>query len=139
MEYILGFISALVAILIFRFVLAKDIDDLKQFYVTYSQTHIHEIIKNNLPDSEFEIKRPMSQSLNHEKSMFLRVVFIEDNAYWIKNNTFFIADVEAGMVVEGTAREVDTMGMDRVQLDKMIYIVDVLTEGDNGDRGNTRK
>jgi hypothetical protein len=61
--------------------------------------------------------------------MYTRVVFLENQAYWIKNNTLFVADMEEGFVDEQTTREVDTMGMDRVQLEKVIHIVEALTEG----------
>ena len=61
--------------------------------------------------------------------MYTRVVFVENQAYWIKNNTLFVADMDEGMVDEDTTREVDTMGMNKVQLEKVIHIVDALTEG----------
>jgi hypothetical protein len=61
--------------------------------------------------------------------MYTRVVFVENQAYWIKNNTLFVADMEDDMVDEATTREVDTMAMDKVQLEKVIYIVEALTEG----------
>jgi hypothetical protein len=78
-----------------------------------------------------------TQSANHEKSIHLKVLFIGEEAYWIKENALFIADQEDGIVKEDTARRVDTMGMNSVQLDRLIYIVDVLNEGNENDRGYT--
>jgi len=49
----------------------------------------------------------------------------------------FTAEQEDGIVKEDTARRVDTMGMNSVQLDRLIYIVDVLNEGNENDRGYT--
>ena len=95
------------------------------------------MIKDSLPDSLFlPIQKPR-QTLNHEKSVNLRVLFIDKEAYWIKENKLFIADHESGVVKEDTARRVDTMGMNRVQLDKVIYIVDILNEGNKNDSGRT--
>ena len=58
-----------------------------------------------------------------------RVLIIDNEAYWIKNNTVFMAEVINGEVEKETTREVDTMAMDKVQLKKMIFIVEKLKEG----------
>ena len=137
MDYLLGFLVAIVMLLFFRFVAPKVISKDFGNKVRYSQSHIHEMIKYNIPQSMlYPIKKP-SQSSRHEKSINLRVLFIEKEAYWIKENALFIAEQEDGIVQEGTARRVDTMGMDRVQLEKLIYIVDTLNEGTDNDRGYT--
>jgi hypothetical protein len=135
MDYLLGFLVAIGMFLFFRFfgpkVFSKDFGN----KIRYSQSHIHEIIKHSLLDSMFyPIKKP-TQSSHHEKSINLRVLFIEKEAYWIKENALFTAEQEDGIVKEDTARRVDTMGMNRVQLEKLIYIVDVLNEGNENDRG----
>ena len=129
MEFLLGFVLASAIIFLFRFFVIKNINQDKAWMIKYSQTRVHEIIKDYVPDHEFEIKRPNTQSQNHRNSMYTRVVFVENQAYWIKNNTLFVADMEEGLVDEQTTREVDTMGMDRVQLEKVIHIVEALTEG----------
>ena len=82
------------------------------------------------------IKKP-TQSDNCEKLMNVKVLFIDKEAYWIKENALFIADQEDGIVKEDTARRVDTMGMNGVQLEKVMYIVDILNEGNENDRGYT--
>jgi predicted small secreted protein len=128
-EFLLGFILAIATVFVFRFFIIKDINQSTSWAIRYSQTRIHEIIKNYVPDYAFEIKKPITQSENHKNSMYTRVVFVENQAYWIKNNTLFVADMEEGMVDEETTREVDTMAMDKVQLEKVIHIVEALTEG----------
>jgi hypothetical protein len=129
MEFLLGFILAISAVLVFRFFIAKDYNETQTWQIRYSQTRIHEIIKNYIPEYQFEVKKLATQSNNHKNSMYTRVVFVENQAYWIKNNTLFVADMEEGMVNEETAREVDTMAMNKVQLDRVINIVEALTEG----------
>jgi hypothetical protein len=137
MDYLLGFLVAIAAFLFFRLfgtkVISKDFGN----KIRYRQTHIHEIIKYNIPDSMFYPTQKPTQSANHEKSIHLKVLFIGEEAYWIKENALFIADQEDGIVKEDTARRVDTMGMNSVQLDRLIYIVDVLNEGNENDRGYT--
>jgi len=61
------------------------------------------------------------------------------NAYWIKDNTVYSADILDGIIQEDSTKKVDIMSMDKVQLDEMIYIIDMLTEGasnENGSSGN---
>jgi hypothetical protein len=137
MDYLLGFLVAIGMFLFFRLIAPKMISKDFGNSVRYSQTHIHEIIKYNIPESMFHpIKKP-TQSANCEKVMNVKVLFIDKEAYWIKENALFIADQEDGIVKEDTARRVDTMGMNGVQLEKLIYIVDVLNEGNKNDRGYT--
>lgn len=137
MDYLLGFLVAIGMFLFFRFVAPRTISKDLGPKIRYSQTHIHEIIKNNIPDSMFSPVKNPTQSTHHEKSMQFKVLFIEKEAYWIKENALFIAEQEDGVVKEETARRVDTMGMNRVQLEKVIYIVDALNEGTDNDRGYT--
>jgi hypothetical protein len=134
-EYFIGFLIAFGLIILLRVLVPKIVKSESAIKIKYSQSHIHDMIKDSLPDSPFlPIQKPR-QTLNHEKSVNLRVLFIDKEAYWIKENKLFIADHESGVVKEDTARRVDTMGMNRVQLDKVIYIVDVLNEGNENDRG----
>ena len=131
MEYLAGSILTLLGMFALstfyfknRLIFSKNINAIR-----YSQSHIYEITKDFIPDELFLKKQRDTQSRNHEKSMYTRVVFLDNEAYWIKNNTLFVADMNEGIVSEETARKVDTMGMDRVQLEKVIHIVEALTEG----------
>jgi len=63
---------------------------------------------------------------------------MEDQAYWIKDNIFYTADVMGDGVDKDTTRRVDTMVMNKVQLDKMMFIIDRLREGNSNDSGSTR-
>jgi hypothetical protein len=137
MEYLLGFAMAIIAILAFRFALLYKIDNDQLPPIKYSQSHVHEMIKYYLPSSLFQKKRNKTQSDKHEEKLYTRVVFLENQAYWIKDNALLIADLEDGIVLEETARKVDTIGMDRVQLDKVIGIVNALTEGRKDDSGHS--
>ena len=67
------------------------------------------------------------------------MVVVGKNAYWIKDNVFYEADVVDGDVDKKTARQVDTMAMDKVQLNKMMSIVEKLTEGTHNDYWDSGK
>ena len=135
MEFLLGSVATVLAILVLRSAIIKDLSKNSKISIRYSQSHIYEITKEFIPDEFFFKKQRDTQSKSHEKSMYTRVVFLDNEAYWIKNNALFVADMEEGVVAEETARVVDTMGMDKVQLEKVIHIVEALTEGRKDDSG----
>jgi hypothetical protein len=137
-EYFLGFLVAIVMLVLLRLLVPRIIKNNPTTKIKYSQTHIHNIIKDNLPDHLFLPMKKPRQTINHEKSIHLKILFFEKEAYWIKENALFIAEQEDGIVKEETAKRVDTIGMNRVQLEKVIYIVDILNEGNQNDSGYTR-
>lgn len=69
-----------------------------------------------------------SQSKRHIQENMLRVIVIEDYAYWIKDNVFFVAETDSGSVLHHTAKQVDTLNMSKHDIDKMIFILDKLKE-----------
>lgn len=135
MEFLLGSVATVLAILVLRSAMIKDLSKNSKISIRYSQSHIYEITKDFIPDEFFFKKQRDTQSKSHEKSMYTRVVFLDNEAYWIKNNALFVADMDEGVVAEETARRVDTIGMDKVQLEKVIHIVEALTEGRKDDSG----
>jgi hypothetical protein len=63
---------------------------------------------------------------------------MDNQAYWIKDNLFYTADMSIdGNVNKDTTRIVDTMTMNSVQLDKMMFIIDRLREEAFYDRGGS--
>jgi hypothetical protein len=80
-----------------------------------------------------------TQSSRHYLNSGTKFVMYNRSAYWIKDNTVYSADILDGIIQEDSAKTVDIMSMDKVQLDEMIYIIDILTEGasnENGSSGN---
>jgi hypothetical protein len=82
-------------------------------------------------------KKKISQTTKHYESVNIKVVIAEHQAYWIANNKFYVADVDHQnhMVNQETAREVDTMTMDDVQLKRISEIVELLRK-DTDDSSN---
>ena len=64
----------------------------------------------------------------------------KDKAYWVLNNTFYIADANNGNVIEESIKAVDTMDMSQEEIDFMLSILDNLNNGgnfnDNSGSGN---
>jgi len=74
-----------------------------------------------------------TQSAKHQEDSTTKVIVVDDEAYWIKNNTFYKAPLVNQKIDKDSAEKVDTTNMDKVQLDKMLFIVDKLTEGTSDD------
>jgi len=91
-----------------------------------SQSAIHNRTKFfNPPESKIEI---FSQSKKHIQQHMLRVMVIENKAYWVKDSVFFVAETDNGNVLHDTAKQVDTSDMSKSDIDKMMFILDKLKE-----------
>jgi hypothetical protein len=74
-----------------------------------------------------------SQSQIRREKENVRVIVVENEAYWIKDNAFYTAPLINDLINKDAAVQVDTTHMDKVQLDKMLFILDRLREGINND------
>lgn len=133
MEYLLGMFSTLLVALI----MSGKIINNKKISLKYRQSHIFEIVKPILPP----IKKPevKTQSKTYEDKTNVKVIIMYNQAFWIKDNVFYMADMKEGYVDKETTRRVDTMGMDKVELDKMLFIMDQLRDGKINDSGSSGK
>lgn len=91
-----------------------------------SQSAIHNKVKIVSPVPEK--KKIFSQSMGHIQKHMLRVMVIENKAYWVKDNIFFVAETNNGNVLHETAQQVDTSDMSKSDIDKMMFILDKLKE-----------
>ena len=81
-----------------------------------------------------------TQSKIHYDKTNVKVIILDNNAYWIKDNIFYKAPIDGQSIDKESAEQVDTIHMDKVQLDKMLFIMDKLREGINDDsRGSGDK
>ena len=136
MEYFLGSITTLILFLLISKAVFKDLPEDKPVSIRYSQSHIHNLMSPLLPKN-IKFNNKKTQSMNHYNKHNLRVIMIENSAYWVKDNVFYMADLVSGEVNPETTRVVDTMGMDSVESDKMLFIMDRLREGLDNDSGGT--
>lgn len=81
-----------------------------------------------------------TQSTMHYDKTNIKVIIFDNNAYWIKDNIFYRAPLVNELIDKESAEQVDTIHMDKVQLDKMLFIMDKLREGISDDsRGSGNK
>ena len=91
-----------------------------------------------LPEIKKYKKKAITQSSRHEEKTNTRVVIFDNKAYFVKDGTFYCAEMHGTEIDGANATLVDTMGMDKVQLDKMLFIMDQLRDGNKNDSGDSR-
>jgi hypothetical protein len=139
MEYFLGSAITMIAMFVTTRLISSTQVNKKNDIPRYSQSHIHMLILPLLPEIRQYKKRAITQSSKHEEKINIRVVILDNKAYFVKNGTFYCADMHGTEIDKASATLVDTIGMDKVQLDKMLFIMDQLRDGkrnDSGDSGN---
>jgi hypothetical protein len=105
----------------------------------YRQTNIFELVKPLLPPISSLKPDRKSQAINHENKTNVKVIIMGNQAFWIKDNMFYMADMDGQHINKESTKRVDTMAMDKVELDKMLFIMDQLRDrniNDSGSSGN---
>lgn len=137
MEYLIGSFTTFALVMLMSFFKKENVEKQK-VTVRYSQSHIFDLVRPLLPPIiNSPIKKRISQSTKYEEKTNIRVLIIDNVAYWVKENVFYKAEVMNNGVDSETTQVVDTIGMDSVELDKMLFIMDRLREGLDSDSGST--
>jgi hypothetical protein len=97
--------------------------------INYSQSYIDNLISQKILEDFLPKTKKKTQSSEHNKKTEIRVLIVEGEAYWIVEQTLYVAKLINGIVDNETAKKVDTMTMNTVQLEKTQFIVQKLTEG----------
>ena len=107
--------------------------------VLYRQSDMHNILKDFFFKDIFDDKVIKSQSKIWKEKQTTRVVIIDQRAYWVSNNMFYVGDTVDGKVRPETGKPLDTTKMSKREVDKMLFILDNLKNGkinDSGSAGN---
>ena len=114
----------------------------KRFSKTlYRQSDVHKLLKYFFSIRLLNEEEPISQLTKRKEKNMTKVIFVDNQAYWVSENTFFVAESVNGEIQRQTARPVNTNGLSKVDLDKMLFILDSLKNGsknDSGSSGNER-
>lgn len=142
MEYFLGSAITFAILYITNRIVTKESNPKveKRVLKPFTQSQKNEIIVNHLGFQPVVFSKVIqeTQAMKHfMNNGTIRVVLSHDKAYWISNSKLLVADLIDGNIDKENAKVVDTMGMDKVELDKVIFIVEELTKGANNDNGNS--
>jgi len=139
MDFFAGsLITLLVSAVVYRLIV-KERKSLSFFAPKYTQSYNYRLLKPILGDHPvYDVinEKMRTQATDHFDSKHIRMVIMDDYAYWIRNNVLVCAELNEEGFDEKTTKEVDIMGMDKVELNKMITVVDKLTEGNKHDGGS---
>lgn len=90
-----------------------------------SQSYIYN--KTKVFHSQPAVKaEKQSQSRQFLLENTINVAIFDNRAYWIKDNAFFSADVVDGNIAKDNVQEIQTDGMSKDDMDKMLLILDKL-------------
>jgi hypothetical protein len=137
-KYFLGSAITLLTIFVIAKFFYKEEKTVKRINpYRYSQSAIHHLVNPFIPKNKIVKEKKISQTRKHFDKTNIRVIIVEDEAYWIKDNIFYTAAMTDEGVDKDTTSVVDTMGMNKVQLDKMLFIIDQLRDGKQHDSGSS--
>jgi hypothetical protein len=108
----------------------------KMNYKVTKQSEMHNILKTFF-SRDIQQNKTFSQLAKRSEDGNTKVVIIDNSAYWVKNNIFYVSSLINGRPNPNEAVPVDIYNMPKNELDKMLFILDNLGGGKN-ERGNSR-
>lgn len=108
--------------------------------IKYSQSATFEKTRQFMPKTTNKKPKIVSQAMKHVENHMVKIIVVENKAYWVKDNIFYMADTNNGKIIGETAEPIDTANMSKKDIDKMLFILDNLGKGksknDSGSAGN---
>jgi hypothetical protein len=111
-------------------VIIKKKNNKKYSSIQYRQSDMHEILKYFFSLNVQQKEKPLSQFNKRIEKSMLKVIVAEDQAYWVLDNVFYVADALDNQVDPETARPVNVENMSKLEMEKMLFILDSLKDGD---------
>lgn len=138
MEYVL--VMGLTLIVFCSIIVVITKKEKKSFNkIVYRQSDMHNILKDFFFKDIDNEKVFTSQSKIWREKQTTKVVILDQKAYWISNNIFYVGEAVDGKVKPETGQPLDTSNMSKREIDKMLFILDNLKNGklnDSGSAGN---
>jgi hypothetical protein len=99
----------------------------------YRQSDMHRMLKYFFSLEITNNKKHPSQLTKRREKSMIKVIVMENQAYWVSDNTFYVAKAFEGEVLPDTAKPVDIENMSRKDIDRMLFILDNLKNGKDND------
>lgn len=103
----------------------------------YRQSDIHKKLKPFLFAETINSNKQTQMDKMLEKNS-VSVMIMDNKAYWVFQNVFYTADFVDGNVDPETTKPIDTSSMSRSDMEKMLFILDNLGDGNKNDSSGTR-
>ena len=137
MDYIL--VVGLTTVLTYSIIKVMAIKNNRKFgKVLYRQSDMHNVLSKVYP--LVPKKTEKSYCKYRENSIdTVKVVIFDGKAYWVFNNTFYVAQTEGDNVLPETAEPINTSGLSKDEVSKMLSILDGLIGGSSNDSSGAGK
>lgn len=139
MEFLLGLLAGIAVTYLAIRIISSEIRSSVPLKLSYRQSDVFQAL---LPVLEYNrymnvaaIDTQATKFLDKDK---IKVLVHDNQAYWIRDNAIFTSEVIDGNIDQSKAKQVDTMTMDKTELDRISFIVQELTKGTDYDRRNPR-
>ncbi len=101
----------------------------------YRQSDMHNMLKGFFFKDIFDNKAASSQSKIWKEKKTTKFLVIDQKAYWVSNNMFYVGDADNGQVRPETGKPIDISTMSPKEVNKMLFILDNLNGGRRNDSG----
>ena len=114
----------------------KKVEKKKTSTTLSRQSDVHRLLKHFFSIS-LANNNNFTQLTKHKQKGMIKVIVLGNQAYWVSENKFYVAEAIDGEVQKNTAKPVDIDSLSKVDLDKMLFILDSLRDGKRNDRGSS--
>jgi hypothetical protein len=137
MDFFLGFLVTMITIFIMARRFSKQSNLVKPIRIKFSQSSKFEMIRYSYEPFLLTFSQEKdTQATLFKRKHTIKILMLDEKAYWIASNGLTMADLNNGEVVLESAKIVDTISMNDVELKKIMFVIDQLTEGNKDDLGN---
>ena len=127
-------VTGIFLLFFYIYILRNKVGKIRPEIISQSMLQYRYSTRNKNPR---RLKANSQSRIQHEKTN-IKVIIFDNDAYWIKDNIFYKAPLVNQLIDKDSAEQVDTIHMDKVQLDKMLFIMDKLREGKSDDSRGPR-
>lgn len=135
MEYLIPLLLTIGVSFVILKIVGKS-EQINSSRLIYTQSYRHNLTKH-FSNYTPQVEKKETQLSKRSKENAVKVITIENKAYWVIDNVFYSAMMDGDMPDMSTAMPVDTSSMSRSDIDKMLFILDNLDRRKNDERGST--
>lgn len=103
----------------------------------YRQSDMHNMLKVFFSLDINDSKPVSSQIKKRKEEKVTSVVILNNKAYWVKDNIFYVGEAVNGEVLPETGIPIDTNILSESEINKLLFILDNLKGGKTNDSGST--
>ena len=89
----------------------------------YKESRVDKSFDDIVKDVEEEVVE------DDEENEYLNIAIVEDKAYWVVNNTFYVAEIIDGEIDKSSTKPINAFEMSAKDIKEMLFILDNIVEG----------